>query len=284
MAAQPPAPVIVVGCQKGGIGRTAIAVNLAAMLALAGRRTLLVDLDPKGDATVAVGLQPVTDSRSLERLSDPWRFLKDTVSASVPPGLDVWPGGPAIQALHQELSQESEPPLGLLDRGLSLARQRYRAIVIDAPPDLGPLACNALAAVDVLLLPLPEHASGFERALEDTVATASTLRADVEVYGVRLGGRDDLIVEAPEGEDDDLPARGPLGIELLDCTICYDAKVFSDAASQGLPVFEWDPSSRVSRCFLELGREVLAKVVSAGSRSWRGSAGSGSQPQVTEET
>jgi chromosome partitioning protein len=247
--------VIVIGGHKGGVGRTVVAANLASMLALAGQRTLLLDLDPKGDATASVGLPRATVPKSLDRMADPWGLLKDIASANAVPGLDVWQGGGGIEALRAELNQESSPPTDLLDRGLELARQRYRAIVIDAPPDLGPLGCNALGAGDVLLLPLSSSTFA-ERALEETIATACALRADVTVLGVRI-----MIRDIPFEQEAEPGARGPLGIELLDVPIAYDAEPLLRATEAGVPVFEHDPASRVSRCFLELAREILARFV-----------------------
>src|SRR3954447_22121165 len=93
------APILVIAGLKGGVGRTATAVNLAAMLALAGRKTLIVDLDPKGDATAGLGLPRATGA-DLQSLVDPQRFLDSIRPASRPEGLDVWPGGPALEAIE----------------------------------------------------------------------------------------------------------------------------------------------------------------------------------------
>src|SRR3954468_11234288 len=84
------APVLVIAGLKGGVGRTATAVNLAAMLALARRKTLLVDLDPKGDATAGLGLERTTVA-DPQALVDPVRFLEAVRPAPRPEGLDVWP-------------------------------------------------------------------------------------------------------------------------------------------------------------------------------------------------
>lgn len=238
-----------------------MAVNLASMLALSGKRTLLIDLDPSGDATASLGLPRLATGKSLDRLSDPWGLLKDTVSSDCSPGLDVWPGGPAVEDLRAELNQKVDPPTDLLSQGLELARERYRAIVIDAPPDLGPLGCNAMGAADVLLLPLSETTFA-ERAWEETIATAFALRGTISVLGVRLNARAGSLEESGEEEEEGVDElRGPLGIELLDCTIAYDAQTLMQATELGLPVFEFDPASRAARCFLELAREVTAKVL-----------------------
>ncbi len=83
---QPLAPVIVVGCLKGGVGRTVVAVNLASMLALSGKRTLLIDLDPSGDATASLGLPRCSTGKTLDCLADSWGLLKAVVTVECSPG------------------------------------------------------------------------------------------------------------------------------------------------------------------------------------------------------
>ena len=252
------APLIVVGCQKGGIGRTVVAVNLAAMLAIAGRRTLLVDLDPKGDATAGVGLQRATGRKREDVLREPWSFLREVQVAPRPAGLDVWPGGPAVDELSRGLDRRGDGDEALAN-ALSLARQRYRAVVVDSPSDLGPLSCGALASADVLLIPL--SASAFaERALGETLAAACRLNGTLRAFGVRLGVRDEDLMELDTPE---APTQGPLGIELLETAICADAATLDQSAARGLPVFEFAPGSRAARSFIELGREVVERILDA---------------------
>lgn len=244
--------MIVVGCHKGGIGRTAVAVNLAAMLALSGRQTLLVDLDAKGDATASVGLPRAERGKSLARFSEPWSFLKDTLNVARPGGLDVWPGGPALDVLTHELTGSDN--WRHLVSGLEQARLRYRAIVIDAPSDLGPLAKNAFAAGDALLLPVSSSAHA-EEAVGATVRAAREFQKSYEVFGVTIESR------AANDDREEEPSEPPSGVLLLDCAICFDAETFLHATQAGLPVFEAAPESRAARSFLELGREVLARIV-----------------------
>lgn len=254
----PDAPVILVGCPKGGIGRTVIATNLAAMLAISGRRVLLIDLDSKGDATASLGLERVARGRNAERLGDPWSVLEDTAAVQRPAGLDVWRGGPALDAVSRDLGRSVAGIDTVLNRGLALAKQRYRAIVIDAPPDLGPLARAGLAAADVLLVPASDGAFA-ERALVETIGTACRLRSDMRLFGVRLAPRAEDVPETLSEDTDG--ATGPLGLDLLDCVIAYDAAVLDAAVKAGLPVFEHEPGSLAARSFLELAREVIAKVL-----------------------
>jgi chromosome partitioning protein len=228
------------------------------MLALSGKRTLLIDLDPSGDATASLGLPRCSTGKTLEGLADPWGLLKAVVTVECSPGLDLWTGGPAVEELRAELNQQTDPPTDLLDQGLELARQRYSAVVIDSPPDLGSLGCNALRAADVLLLPLSETTFA-ERAWEETIATAFALRGSITVLGVRVKVRDDE--QSAHSLEEEETLRGPLGIELLDCPIAYDAQTLIQATKSGLPIFEFDPASRAARCFVELAREVQAKIL-----------------------
>src|SRR5947209_14306157 len=186
------APVLVVAGIKGGVGRTATAVNLAAMLALAKRRTLLVDLDPKGDATAGLGLgRAGASGADLQSLIDPVRFLEATRPAPRPEGLDVWPGGPALETIEGLLwARGPEGRDSVLLNALTEARKRYEVIIVDGPPALGPLGRNALAAADAILLPLSGGANA-TLAVEETVQAAKRVRPrDLPppiVAGVRIG-------------------------------------------------------------------------------------------------
>ena len=250
-----PTKVIVLGTNKGGMGRTVTAVNLAAILAVAGRRTLLVDLDPKGEATDWLGVERRTESPAPECLIDPDRFLSECVSAPTPSGLDVWPGGPGLEDLQAELWQET-PRTDLLCQGLQRARQRYGCIVVDAPASLSPLGQNALGAADVLLLPLTGAA--FSRtALADTLRAAKGVCGQAPlVAGVRVAMRGE---EAPT-EQIRLDAAE---LVTLETPIAFDSEALRAASEEGVPVFEHAPGSRAARSFVELGREVLARVVDA---------------------
>ncbi|MBX3467028.1 MAG: ParA family protein [Planctomycetes bacterium] len=256
MIGQPQAPVIVLGSHKGGVGRTVTAVNLAAMFAQAGRRTLLVDFDPKGDATANVGLPRAHGERTLERLADPDAFVEDCRPASCPPGLDVLPGGPVMEKLQARLWRDEDPPIDLLKRGLQVARQRYRVIVVDALPALDPLGCNALAAADVLLLPLSGTAFSTPALCETIEAAERVCTSKLLVVGVRIGVRKEEMLSGRQGLP---PTR--CACMVLDSGIAYDAHTLLQATERGLPVFEYAPGSRVARSFIEFGREMLARVV-----------------------
>jgi chromosome partitioning protein len=255
------APILVIAGLKGGVGRTATAVNLSAMLALANRRTLLVDLDPKGDATAGLGLPRATGA-DLQALVDPQRLLEATRPVPRPEGLDVWPGGPALETIEGLLwARGPEGRDSVLLNALSEARKRYQVIIVDGPPALGPLGRNALAAADAILLPLSGGANA-TTAVEETVQAAKRVRPTnlppPVVAGVRIGLRREefLLGRAPE-----LPNSGDGNRMLLDSAIAYDARSLAECQARGLPAFDLDPGTRLARSYVELCREVIERLL-----------------------
>lgn len=257
------APVLVVAGIKGGVGRTATAVNLAAMLALARRKTLLVDLDPKGDATAGVGLER-SHVADLQALVDPVRFLEAVRPAPRPEGLDVWPGGPALESTEGLLwARGPEGRDVVLRNALVEARKVYSAILVDGPPALGPLGRNALAAADAILLPLHATANAMA-SVEETVGAAMRVRPTEipppVVYGVRIGVRPEEFIL---GRAPTLARSGDGRRLLLDASIAYDARGIAECQARGMPAFDLDPKSRLARSYLELCREVKERLLDA---------------------
>jgi chromosome partitioning protein len=237
-------------------------VNLAAMLALSGRRTLLMDLDPKGDATAGVGLPRASGAGDLQALADPTRLVDALRAAPRFEGLDVWPGGPALEGLEALIwARGPEGRDRLLRSGLIEARRRYRAILIDSPTGAGPIRRNALTAADVLIVPLAGDRFSLN-AVEETLASVDRVRPPelppVEIFGLRIGVRREefLLGKAPE-----MPGEGHGHRRVLETAIAYDARTLAEASSRGLPVFEQALGGRVTRSYVELAREVIARIV-----------------------
>jgi chromosome partitioning protein len=253
------AKVITVTNQKGGVGKTTTAINLAAALALAGHPTLLVDVDPQGNATSGLGLKGQhapggTIYQALTQIGGaPDEFLLHTAI----PGLDVMPATRDLAGAEIELISVDHRDRRLRDL-LEPLRTRYRFIVIDCPPSLGLLTLNALVAADSVLIPL--HCEYFAlEGLADLVATLRRVRAalnpTLDIEGVLLTMNDD---------------RTNLGQQVAkDVRAFFKEKVYrtviprnvrlAEAPSHGVPAVTYDAKSRGAEAYTALANELLQR-------------------------
>lgn len=250
--------VVAVTNQKGGVGKTTTAINLAASLALAGQRVLLVDMDPQGNMTSGVGLRGErgpggTIYEALTGLQpvDPYSVILPT-SVDL---LSVMPADRQLTGAEIELVNLPEREYRLR-RFLDPLRERFDRIFIDCPPSLGLLTLNALVAADAVLIPL--HCEYFAlEGLADLVATLKRVRGSLnpalDIDGVLLTMYDE---------------RTNLGQQVArDVREFFQEKVFNtviprnvrlgEAPSHGKPVALYDARSRGAEAYSNLAKEVL---------------------------
>ena len=255
-----PTKVIAVANQKGGVGKTTTAVNLAACLAAVGRRVLLFDLDPQANATSGLGLEK-TEGASAYRVLLGEGSLLDKIKGTAFERLEVVPSEVDLCGADVELAR-SENYLQRVTAALKpvLESQRFDAVFIDCPPSLGLLTLNAFAASDGLLVPLQceyyalEGISMMNRVL--TQLRDAGVNPRLDIFGVVMtmfDGRTKLSNEVV-GE-----VRNLLGARVFETMIPRSTKL-AEAPSFGKPIIHYDKYSTGAAAYELLAQEVLKRL------------------------
>ena len=252
--------IIAVANQKGGVGKTTTAINLAASLALAGRKILVVDLDPQGNLTSGVGQK--------EKSADPGTVYHALTSETtidlrpfvIPTGIDGLRLVPADRNLTgAEIEMVALPNRESRLRALlAPLRDEYDYVFIDCPPSLGLLTLNALVAADAVLIPL--HCEYFAlEGLADLVGTLRRIRASLnpslDIEGVLLTMFDERTNLGQQVASD---VRGFFKEKVFRTVIPRNIRL-GEAPSHGMPVILYDSRSRGAEAYQALAREVLAR-------------------------
>jgi chromosome partitioning protein len=248
--------IYAVANQKGGVGKTTTAVNMAACVAEAGYQTLLVDLDPQCNATIALGVRRDLERNAYTCLLDGDELLGAARPCSVK-GLSVVPSTPELAGATVELPKLPASERRLSER-LAGVGDRFHQIVLDCPPSLGPLTVNALVAADRVIVPVQAEylaLEGLAQFLDTLGLIQRELNPRLEVAGMLItmyDGRTRLAQDVERELREHFPS-------LVFRTVIPRNVRVSEAPSYGRPVIHHDPHSPGADAYFELAKEVAER-------------------------
>ena len=253
------ARILAIANQKGGVGKTTTAVNLAASLAAAEQRTLLVDGDPQGNASSGIGLErEAIRETTYDVLLDSARIETAIVPSVQFQHLDVLPATPDLAGAEVELVGEEDRERAMR-RGLDRVRDRYDYILIDCPPSLGLITVNMLAAADAVVIPLQcEYYAleGISQLLSTITILQQGVNPSLDVDGVVLTMYDSRLNLSRQVAAD---AREYFGNKVFQSVIPRNVRL-AEAPSFGKPIILYDVASVGAQSYMEVARELIERT------------------------
>ena len=246
--------VIAIANQKGGVGKTTTAVNLGASLAELGFRILVIDLDPQGNATTGLGLNPRDVSGSVYDVLLQEAAFEDCIEATAIKNLFVAPATVDLAGAEIELVPQISRELKLR-RAVHSIRDEYDVILIDCPPSLGLLTVNGLAAADDVIVPIQcEYYAleGLGQLLRNVGLVQANLNPDLDVRGIVLTMYDARTKLADQVEAE---VRNYFGAKVYKTVVPRTVRL-SEAPSYGQPIIVFDGTSRGAKAYRDLAKEV----------------------------
>ncbi|MGZ3268642.1 MAG: ParA family protein [Croceibacterium sp.] len=248
---------IAIANQKGGVGKTTTAINIATAMAATGWKTLLLDLDPQGNASTGLGLASARrDRTSYDLLIEGLSVAECTFPTTIP-NLDLLPATVDLSGAELELVAEEDRAHKL--RKAIAGHRGHDICFIDCPPSLGLLTLNALSAADTLLIPLQCEffaLEGLSQLLQTVERVQERFNADLGIVGVVLTMFDRRNRLTDQVADD---VRECLGNLVFESVIPRNVRL-SEAPSHGLPALVYDHACAGSRAYMALARELIRRL------------------------
>lgn len=252
--------IITLANQKGGVGKTTTAINLATALAAIGERVLIVDLDPQGNASTGLGINRRERSVSSYDVLTGHMTLEEAAMETAVPGLSIVPSTLDLLGIEMEIAGAPDRVLRLRNAvsDSSLRNAPFTYILIDCPPSLNLLTLNSMAAADSVLVPLQCEffaLEGLSQLLETVDQIRSSINPDLTIQGIVLTMFDGRNSFARQVVDD---VRQHMGATVYETVIPRNVRV-SEAPSYGKPAILYDLKCSGSQAYLQLASEVIRR-------------------------
>jgi chromosome partitioning protein len=250
--------VIAIVNQKGGVGKTTTAINLGASFAVAERKTLIIDMDPQGNATSGLGVDRSSIGNSMyDVLVDRKPLESAIVSGLHFPLLDLAPSDVDLVGAEVQLVDQQEREKRLR-KALDSVREKYDFILVDCPPSLGLLTLNTLAAADSVLIPIQCEfyaLQGLTQLLNTVTLVQQNLNPRLQIEGVLLTMYDQRLNLSKQVADE---AKEYFGDRVYTATIPRNVRL-AEAPSFGKPIVVYDILSAGAQSYLGLAQEIISR-------------------------
>ena len=250
--------IIAIANQKGGVAKTTTAVNLSAALAMSGLKVALIDLDPQGNASTGLGIDPQDRVHTIYHVLINNKNICEATYSTAISNLDIIPSDIDLSAAEVELLQFENKDFVLKKALRSLPDNKYDFIIIDCPPSLGQLTINALTAANAILIPMQCEfyaLEGLSHLLKSIELIQGNLNRDLKIFGVVLSMYDKRNRLTEQVADD---VKACLGDLVFETVIPRNIRI-TEAPSHGMPVIIYDPNCIGSKAYQELAREIIIK-------------------------